>query len=53
MYPLNGGGEAAVKDDFAFYAVAGQLQGDPATLKVEDFWTFTPLNKALDKVGRK
>lgn len=53
MYPLNGGGETAVKDDFAFYAVAGQLQGDPATLKVEDFWTFTPLNKALDKVGRK
>jgi len=53
MYPLNGGDEAAVKDDFAFYAVAGQLQGDPATLKVEDFWTFAPVNKALDKVGRK
>ncbi|MGO1075878.1 ABC transporter substrate-binding protein [Inquilinus sp. CA228] len=53
MYPLNGGSEVAVKDDFAFYAVAGQLQGDPATLKVEDFWTFTPLNKALNKVGRK
>lgn len=53
MYPLNGGGETAVKDDFAFYAVAGQLQGDPATLKVADFWTFTPLNRALDKVGRK
>ncbi|MBW8725790.1 MAG: ABC transporter substrate-binding protein [Inquilinus limosus] len=53
MYPLNGGGETAVKDDFAFYAVAGQLQGDPALLKVEDFWTFTPVNQALDKVGRK
>lgn len=53
MFPLNGGGEAAVRDDFAFYAVAGQLQGDPATFEVEDFWTFAPLNRALDTVGRK
>jgi NitT/TauT family transport system substrate-binding protein len=51
-FPNNGGGEAAVKDDFGFYSVAGQLEGDPATLKPEDFWDFGPLNRALDKLGR-
>jgi NitT/TauT family transport system substrate-binding protein len=51
-FPNNGGGESAVKDDFDFYGVAGQLEGDPASLKVEDFWDFGPLNRALDKVGR-
>jgi NitT/TauT family transport system substrate-binding protein len=51
-FPDNGGGEAAVKDDFDFYGVAGQLEGDPATLKVEDFWDFGPLNRVLDKLGR-
>lgn len=51
-FPNNGGSEAAVKDDFDFYGVAGQLEGDPAALKVEDFWDFGPLNRALDKLGR-
>lgn len=51
VFPLNGGSEAAVKDDFGFYALAGQLEGDPAALKVEDFWTFDPLNKAVAVVG--
>jgi len=51
-FPNDGGGEAAVKDDFGFYGVAGQLEGDPAALKVEDFWDFGPLNRALDKLGR-
>jgi len=51
VFPSNGGSEAGAKDDFGFYGLAGQLEGDPATLKVEDFWTFDPLNKALAKVG--
>ena len=51
MFPNNGGGEQTAKDDFAFYSLAGQLEGDPASLKVEDFWTFEPLNKALAEVG--
>nr|WP_244517837.1 ABC transporter substrate-binding protein [Ancylobacter rudongensis] len=50
-FPLNGGGEAAAKDDFAFYTLSGQLQGDAASLKVEDFWALEPLNRALGKVG--
>ena len=42
----NGGGEAAAKDDFEFYAVAGQIEGDPATLKVEDFWALRAAERA-------
>ncbi len=50
-FPANGGSEAAAKDDFAFYALAGQIEGDVSALKVEDFWTFEPLKRALAKVG--
>ncbi|HEY1386138.1 MAG TPA: ABC transporter substrate-binding protein [Dongiaceae bacterium] len=50
-FPNDGGSEAAVKDDFAFYGLAGQIEGDPASLKVADFWTFEPLKNALAKVG--
>lgn len=50
-FPDNGGSEQAAKDDFGFYALAGQIEGDPASLKVADFWTFDPLSKAMAKVG--
>ncbi|MEZ5833701.1 MAG: ABC transporter substrate-binding protein [Dongiaceae bacterium] len=50
-FPNNGGDEATAKDDFAFYALAGQIEGDPATLEVADFWTFEPLKNAMAKVG--
>lgn len=50
-FPPNGGGEAAVKDDFDFYSIAGQLEGDAASLQAADFWEFGPLNRALEKLG--
>ncbi len=50
-FPANGGSAAAVKDDFEFYALAGQIEGDPASLKVEDFWAFAPLDRAVAKLG--
>ncbi|EWY42164.1 nitrate ABC transporter substrate-binding protein [Skermanella stibiiresistens SB22] len=53
LFPANGGGEDAAKDDFEFYTVAGQLQGEPASLKVADFWTLEPLTQALQKVGQR
>jgi NitT/TauT family transport system substrate-binding protein len=53
LFPANGGGADAARDAFEFYTVAGQIQGDPASLKVEDFWTLGPLDQALQKVGRK
>ena len=53
LFSANGGGEEAARDDFEFYTVAGQLQGDATSLKVEDFWTMGPLEQALQKVGRQ
>jgi len=52
-FPLNGGGAAAAKDDFAFYTLSGQLTGEAASLKVEDFWDTRPLDRVLAKVGSK
>ncbi|WP_029008094.1 ABC transporter substrate-binding protein [Azospirillum halopraeferens] len=53
MLPLNGGGEEAVADDFAFYTLSGQLEGEAAALKVADFWDLRPLDAVLAKVGRR
>ena len=44
------GGEPAAKEDFVFYGEAGQLEGDPADLNVEDFWTLEPSESALSAV---
>src|SRR3546814_15359836 len=33
-FPVNGGGEAAAQDDFDFSSIAGQPDGDPASLQV-------------------
>jgi NitT/TauT family transport system substrate-binding protein len=49
--PVDGGNAAGVKDDLTFYSLAGQLQGDPATLKVEDFWDLGPVTRAKAKLG--
>jgi NitT/TauT family transport system substrate-binding protein len=49
--PVDGGNVAGVKDDLTFYSLAGQLQGDPATLKVEDFWDLGPVTRAKAKLG--
>jgi NitT/TauT family transport system substrate-binding protein len=53
VLPVNGGGEAAVKDDFAFFTLSGQLQGEAASLKPADFWDLKPLEKVLAKIGTK
>ncbi|HEV2897093.1 MAG TPA: ABC transporter substrate-binding protein [Pseudaminobacter sp.] len=50
---LNGGGAEAAAGDFAFFAAAGQIEGDPATLKVEDFWDLGPADRAVAKLGNK
>jgi NitT/TauT family transport system substrate-binding protein len=44
------GGEAAAREDFEFYNQAGQLKGDPAQLRVEDFWTLEPSQAAISAV---
>jgi NitT/TauT family transport system substrate-binding protein len=50
---LNGGGADAAKDDFEFFSAAGQIEGDAASLKVEDFWDLGPIDRAVQKLGKK
>ena len=45
------GGMDAAAADFDFYTQAGQLEGTPETLKVEDFWDLGPLKRAEQKLG--
>jgi NitT/TauT family transport system substrate-binding protein len=47
LYDPNGGGREAAQADLEWYTMAGQLEGDPATLNVEDFWYFAPLDAAM------
>jgi len=44
LYDVNGGGAKAAKADMEWYSKAGQLEGEPWLLKVEDFWYLEPLN---------
>jgi NitT/TauT family transport system substrate-binding protein len=49
-FPNNGGGPQAALADFDFYQLAGTLEGDMSQFKVEDFWDFEPLERALEKL---
>jgi NitT/TauT family transport system substrate-binding protein len=46
LYDPNGGGMKAAQADMDWYSKAGQLTGDPASLKIDDFWYMEPLNAA-------
>ncbi|HEX2264958.1 MAG TPA: ABC transporter substrate-binding protein, partial [Solirubrobacterales bacterium] len=50
LFTQDCGGEAAAKDDFTFYSAAGQLKGNPADLRVEDFWNLDLIAPAVRKV---
>ncbi len=47
LYDPNGGGREAAMADLEWYTMAGQLEGDPATMNPEDFWYFAPLDAAM------
>lgn len=47
LYDPNGGGRVAANADLEWYSAAGQLQGDPSTLDIEEFWYLAPLDAAL------
>ncbi len=51
LYPNSGGTPEAVQADFQFYTSSGDLTGDPASLKVNDYWDFTLLDAARKAVG--
>ena len=48
IFPDDGGGERAAKNDLEFFHLAGALKSPD--MKVEDFWTFAPLRAALAKL---
>ena len=48
IFPNDGGGENAARNDLEFFRLAGALKGE--NLKVEDFWSFAPLKAALAKL---
>lgn len=48
IFPDDGGGERAARNDLEFFHLSGALKGPE--LKVESFWTFAPLQAALAKL---
>jgi NitT/TauT family transport system substrate-binding protein len=48
IFPNDGGGENAARNDLEFFRLAGALKGE--NLKVGNFWTFAPLKAALAKL---
>jgi NitT/TauT family transport system substrate-binding protein len=51
VYHPSGGGAEAAKADFEFYTAAGQMEGNPEELKVEDYWDLGPLEAARKALG--
>jgi NitT/TauT family transport system substrate-binding protein len=49
IFPNDGGGERAARNDLEFFSLSGALKGE--NLKVEDFWYLAPLKAALAKIG--
>jgi NitT/TauT family transport system substrate-binding protein len=48
VFPNDGGGESAAKNDLEFFRLSGALQGE--NLKTGDFWHLAPLKAALSNV---
>lgn len=48
LYDPNGGGRKAAQADMEWYSAAGQLDGDPSELNIEDFWYLAPLDAAMN-----
>jgi NitT/TauT family transport system substrate-binding protein len=46
LYSREGGGRVAANADIEWYSAAGQLEGDPSELNIEDFWYLAPLDAA-------
>ncbi len=47
LYDPDGGGRTAAMADLDWYSAAGQLEGDPSNLNIEDFWYLKPLDAAM------
>ena len=50
LFTQDCGGEEAAQEDFEFYSLAGQLENDPGSYEVDDFWYLDPIEEALQSV---
>ncbi len=50
LFATDCGGAEAAMADFEFYTVAGQLEGNPGDLRVEDFWYMEPAQQAMESL---
>jgi NitT/TauT family transport system substrate-binding protein len=48
VFPNDGGGESAAKNDLEFYGLSGAIKGE--NVKVDDFWYLVPLKGALANI---
>ncbi len=48
VFPNDGGGESAAKNDLEFYGLSGAIKGE--NIKMDDFWYLAPLKGALANV---
>jgi NitT/TauT family transport system substrate-binding protein len=48
VFPNDGGGESAAKNDLEFYGLSGAIKGE--NVKMDDFWYLAPLKGALASV---
>ena len=48
VFPNDGGGEAAAKNDLEFYGLSGAIKGE--NLKIDEFWYLAPLKAALANI---
>jgi NitT/TauT family transport system substrate-binding protein len=48
IFPNDGGGETAAKNDLEFYALSGAIKKESP--KVEDYWHLAPLKAALSRL---
>jgi len=49
LYDPEGGGRDGALADMEWYSSAGQLEGDAASLNIEDFWYLAPLDAATSR----
>ncbi len=52
LFPNNGGSAESVEEDFRFFTSSGSLEGNPDDLKVEDYWYLSPVDRAVQKLGK-
>ena len=50
LYHPSGGTREAVKAEFEFFILAGQLEGNAAELNVDGYWDFGPLDAAKKNI---